>query len=284
MTYTLTILGCGVMGSAVLSAIYSAPKCTSEIKSLYPSKIITCNNDKEAADQVTDMINKLGESPNCITIDSTYGNNSAAIKQSKVIILALKPYLVESVMNDIKPFIGEQHIISLAAGWTIDGLSYYSPKISRVMTNTPAKYGYGCAVVAHSEHIVENEKNLVCELISHVGKYVELPEKNMDAATALVGSGPAFVLLMLEGLMESGIKMGIPLKESKECALKVLEGTAKMVELSGTHPSELKHQVCTPGGTTIAGLCVMEDKGVKSGIIRGVEEAANVAAQLGKKK
>ncbi|CAG60545.1 PRO3 [Nakaseomyces glabratus] len=283
MTYTLTILGCGVMGQAVLSAIYKAPKATSVIKALYPSKIITCNHDEPSAQQVTDLISTFETSPNGIEVVSTYGKNVEAVKQSDVIILGTKPFLAEQVLNGVKDVTSGKLIISLAAGWTIGQLQAYTPSVSRVMTNTPAKYGYGCAVVSHSPQVTEDQKSLVSELISHVGKYVELPEKNMDAATALVGSGPAFVLLVLESLMESGIKMGIPLKESTECALKVLEGTAKMVEESGVHPSVLKHQVCTPGGTTIAGLCVMEDKGVKSGIIRGVEEAARVAAELGKK-
>lgn len=188
------------------------------------------------------------------------------------------------MLNGVKSVIGGKLLISLAAGWTIDQLSQYTSTVCRVMTNTPAKYGYGCAVVSYSADVSKEQKPLVNELISQVGKYVELPEKNMDAATALVGSGPAFVLLMLESLMESGLKLGIPLQESKECAMKVLEGTVKMVEKSGAHPSVLKHQVCTPGGTTIAGLCVMEEKGVKSGIINGVEEAARVASQLGQKK
>lgn len=284
MGYTLTILGCGVMGQAVLSAIYNAPKAEStEAASLYPSKIITCNHDSKSAGDVDSLLTTFGGSPNGITVESTYGQNDRAASEADVIILATKPFFVEPVLSKVQSEVQGKLIISLAAGWTIHQLSTYSDVVSRVMTNTPAKYGYGCAVVSHSEQVMERQRKLVSQLIGHVGKYIELPEKNMDAATALVGSGPAFVLLMLESLMESGIKMGIPLKESRECAIKVLEGTAKMVEISGAHPSVLKHQVCTPGGTTIAGLCVMEDKGVKSGIIRGVEEAARVAAELGKK-
>ncbi|KAH3902476.1 probable Pyrroline-5-carboxylate reductase [Saccharomycodes ludwigii] len=285
--YTLSIIGCGVMGQALLSAIYNAPKATNEeLASFYPSKIITCNHDQKSTDQVLKLLETYGESPNGIKVECSFDENEKAVKDSEVIILATKPYLVESILTPLKPILQnkQQVIISIVAGWTIESLCQYSRKVSRVMTNTPAKFGYGCAVVSHSSEVDSVEKALVKELISKVGSYVELPEKNMDAATALVGSGPAFVLLILESLMESGIKMGIPLKESKECAIKVLEGTAKMVEITGEHPSVLKHQVCTPGGTTIAGLCVMEDKGVKSGIIRGVEEACNVASKLGKKK
>lgn len=281
MGYTLTMLGCGVMGQAILSAIYNAPK--SDKTSLYPSKIIACNGDVVAATQVTELIKGYGESPNGIVVDSTYGDNIAAVKQSDVIILGTKPYLVELVMNELTDVIKGKLIVSIAAGWTISQLQGYSNVVSRVMTNTPAKYGYGCAVIAHSKEVDNEQKQLVSELISNVGVCVELPEKNMDAATSLVGSGPAYVLLMIESMMESGIKMGIPLAESLKCTLQVLEGTVKMVEKSGTHPSVLKHQVCTPGGTTIAGLCKMEEYGVKNGIIKGVEEGAIVAAKLGKK-
>lgn len=284
MTYTLTILGCGVMGSAVMSAIYKAPKATSETAHMYPSKIITCNHNQEAADVVVDMIDKLGPSPNNITVESTWGKNEDAIKQSKLVILATKPYLVEPVLSSVSSLLKDKHIISLAAGWTIGQLSEYCPTVTRVMTNTPARYGAGCAVLSHNSQVSTEQKATVKELIGHVGTSVELPESNMDAATSLVGSGPAFTLLMIESMIEAGLQMGIPLKESTECSLQVLEGTVKMVRESGMHPGQLKHQVCTPGGTTIAGLCVMEDKGVKSGIIRGIEEAANKASQLGKKK
>lgn len=272
------------MGQALLSAIYNAPKaCDAETAKLYPSTIITCNHDEASAKQVDRVLETFEESPNGIKVESTYGKNQDAVSKSSVVILATKPFLVEKVLSGVQSEIKDKIVISLAAGWTIGQLTEFTGKVSRVMTNTPAKYGYGCAVVSHSDAITADDKAVVSQLVSHVGKYIELPEKNMDAATALVGSGPAFVLLIIESLMESGIQMGIPLKESKECALKVLEGTVKMVEKSGEHPGVLKHQVCTPGGTTIAGLCVMEDKGVKSGIIRGVEEAAKVAAKLGKK-
>lgn len=271
------------MGQALLSAIYNAPKATEETAHFYPSTIITCNHDELSTKQVVDLVATFGESPNGIKVESSYGQNEEAVERASVVILATKPFYVEPVLNKLQNKFNGKLMISLAAGWTIGQLQKYCELVSRVMTNTPAKYGYGCAVVSHASTVDNERKQLVAQLINHVGKYIELPEKNMDAATALVGSGPAFVLLMIESLMESGIQMGIPLKESKECALKVLEGTVKMVEKSGEHPSALKHQVCTPGGTTIAGLCVMEDRGVKSGIIRGVEEAAKVAAQLGKK-
>ncbi|SCU77515.1 LADA_0A00848g1_1 [Lachancea dasiensis] len=281
MGYTLAILGCGVMGQALLSAIYNAPAASPETKEFYPSKIITCNSSKGSAGNVEELIKSFGKSANDIEVETTFDDNKRAVNEAQVVLLGTKPYLAQEVLNSVN--VSEKLLLSLVAGWTIEQLGEYSQYVTRIMTNTPAKFGYGMAVLSHSARVSNHNKSLVKELVGNIGDCIELPEKNMDAATALVGSGPAFVLLMMESLMESGIKMGIPLKESKQCAIKVLEGTAKMVEKTGEHPSVLKHQVCTPGGTTIAGLCVMEEKGVRSGIVKGVEEAAAVASRLGKK-
>ncbi|QGN17119.1 pyrroline-5-carboxylate reductase [Kluyveromyces marxianus] len=284
MGYTLAIVGCGVMGQALLSAIYNAPKAEESLAEHYPSKIIACNESALSSSSVEKLVKGFGKSPNGIEVEIFTARNVEAVKQSSVVILAVKPYLAEKVMEEIKPEGRGPVLISLAAGVTLSQLTAYFPNSVRVMTNTPAKFGYGTAVVSYAEAVSESNKTRVKELVRHVGTCLELPEKNMDAATALVGSGPAFALLIIESMMEAGLKMGIPLKESRECAIKVLEGTAKMVEITGESPGALKHQVCTPGGTTIAGLCVMEDKGVKSGIIRGIEEAARVATELGQGK
>lgn len=275
-SYTLAILGCGTIGQALLSAYLAAPA-----EKTAPAKIIACVKSESSANKLKEQ---YASSP--IPFEVSFGDDSNrnAVAQAKVVIIGTKPYLTEDALRSTQISCSEDKLlISMVAGWTIEQFSMYSLKVSRVMTNTPAKYGFGTAVVANSANIDDAERQLILDLVSPIGKVVELPEKHMDAATSLVGSGPAFVLLMLEGLIEGGLSMGIPFDESKECALKVLEGTAKMVELSGLHPGELKHKVCTPGGTTIAGLVEMEKNGVKSGIISGVKEAAVVAAKLGKK-
>lgn len=276
--YTLTILGSGTIGQAFLSAYFAS----NEKPINGPSKIIACVRSESSA-------NKLKEKySHCITADILFEvsfdaeQTKQAVAEASVVVVGLKPYMTESVLNSIGSLDGKL-LISLVAGWTIEQFQQYSRKISRVMTNTPAKYQYGTAVVANSSEITPVEAKLISDLIGPIGKVIELPEKNMDAATGLVGSGPAFVLMMLEALMESGLNLGIPLKESKEAAIKVLEGTAKLVELSGRHPGELKHEICTPGGTTIAGVVEMESRGLKTAIIKGVEKAAQRASDLGKK-
>lgn len=270
--YTLVILGTGVMGTAVLSAVLKSKP------SPFPGKIICCTASSGSA-------TKLAETFGDAIEVSSGADNIAAVKQADILILGCKPFLCEAIMKSVESALnGDQLIISLLAGWTIDQLkaACKSPYIARVMTNTPAKYGCGTAVVSLSKK-AEQFKDTVMALVDTVGMAIQLPEKNMDAATSLVGSGPAFVLLMMQALAEGGVRMGIPYKVAKDCAAKVMEGTAKMVLESGEHPDALKSMVCTPGGTTIGGLLIMEDKGVKGTIARAVEEAANIASNLGKK-
>ncbi|CDK29350.1 unnamed protein product [Kuraishia capsulata CBS 1993] len=266
--YTVCILGAGVMGTAVLSAILKSEFTP------YPKGFICCTGSEESAIRVKHAF------PN---VDTSFGgNNDKAVSQSDVVILGCKPFMCEKILESVKTSIEGKLLISLAAGWTIDQLQKYSTRVARVMTNTPAKFGYGMAVISLNEG-AEPDRELIEKLINPVGKAIFLPEKNMDAATSLVGSGPAFCLLMMESLIDGGVRMGIPYAAAKECAAKVMEGTARMVIETGDHPAVLKSAVCTPGGTTIGGLMVMEDKGLRSAIARGVEEAAVIAAQLGKK-
>lgn len=258
------------MGSAVLNSVLKASF------SPYPSKFICCTGDKKSADELQAT---YGDK-----IESSYGDsNIEAVRRADVIVLGCKPYMCEPIMAQVGSALNDkQLVISLLAGWTIKQLQAYTPCIARIMTNTPAKFGYGMAIVSFSPE-AEVHRDLVMKMVNTLGKAIELPEKNMDAATSLVGSGPAFCLVMMEALAEGGVRMGIPYNVAKECAAKVMEGTAQMAMITGEHPEALKASVCTPGGTTIGGLLVMEDHGVRSGISRAVEEAANIASALGKK-
>ncbi|KAG7888438.1 hypothetical protein KL935_002975 [Ogataea polymorpha] len=272
--YTLTILGCGTMGTAVLAAMLQTKF------EPYPAKIICCTNSEKSALKLKET---YGDK---IEVSFGAANNAKAVGEAEVLMLGCKPFLCEQVYDQVKSHLpGDQLVISLLAGWSIDQLRIWSPKagkIARVMTNTPAKFGCGVAVVSFSDECLPHE-DFVLKIVGGVGTAIKLPERNQDAATALVGSGVAFSLLFMEALTEGGIRMGIPAAIAQECAAKVMEGTAKMVKETGQHPGALKLAACTPGGCTIGGLLVMEDKGVRSGVSRAVEEATNIASQLGKK-
>lgn len=272
--YTIAVLGCGVMGTAVTSAILKAKF------EPYPSKIICCTNSEKLS---TELKSKLDSD----LIETSYGSesNNKAVSKADIVILGCKPFMFKDVYEQVKGSLsGDQLIISLLAGTTIEELSVMSPYVAKVMTNTPAQFGCGMAVVSFSDEAESKYSDLVMKLIDPVGKAMKLPEKNMDAATALVGSGPAFCLLMMEALVDGGVRMGLPYAVAKESAAKVMEGTAKMVLETGEHPAALKSKICTPGGTTIGGLLKMEDAGVRGGIARAVEEAANISASFAKKK
>lgn len=270
--YTITVLGCGVMGTAVVSAILKADFQP------YPSKIICCTSREELALNLKKKLNHE-------IIEVSHGTeaNSKAVKEADIVILACKPYMYKTILSQV-PINSDSLLISLMAGVTTEELQQYTHDVAKVMTNTPAQYGCGTAMVSFSGNDTEEKYgDLVMKLINPVGLAMKIPEKNMDAATALVGSGPAFCLLMMESLIDGGVRMGLPFDVAKDAAAKVMEGTAKMVLETGDHPAALKSKVCTPGGTTIGGLLKLEDAGVRGSIARAVEEAANISASFAKK-
>lgn len=270
--YTITVLGCGVMGTAVVSAILNTTFDN------YPKRIICCTNSEKGMEKLKENLK------NNDILEFSYGaNNSAAVSKADIIILGCKPYMYQDVHAQVKSALtGSQLVISLLAGVTLSELEIFSSYVSKVMTNTPAKFGCGTAAISISPS-TEKFTDLITSLINPIGLAFHIPEKNMDAATALVGSGPAFCLLMMESLIDGGVRMGLPYEIARLSAAKVMEGTAKMVLESGDHPAVLKSKVCTPGGTTIGGLLKMEDAGVRAGIARGVEEAAIISKSFAKK-
>ncbi|CUM65088.1 uncharacterized protein PRCAT00002713001 [Priceomyces carsonii] len=271
--YTITVLGCGVMGNAVVSAILSASF------EPYPSKIICCTNSEKLSQALE---KKLKHD----IVEFSYGieSNKSAVSKAHIVVLGFKPYMLHTVYEQVKEVLtGEQLIISLLAGTSLEELTIFSPYVAKVMTNTPAQFGCGTAAISFTEKAEEKYRDLVIKLTDPLGLALQIPEKNMDAATSLIGSGPAFYLLMMEAMIDGGIRMGFPYATAKEAAAKVMEGTAKMVLETGEHPAALRSKICTPGGTTIGGLLKMEDAGLRSAIARGVEEAANISASFKKK-
>ncbi|WLF80249.1 delta 1-pyrroline-5-carboxylate reductase [Lodderomyces elongisporus] len=270
--FTLTVLGAGVMGTAVSSAILN-----SSVKP-YPKKVILCTP------QPTDTLKETFDKFDNVEYSFTAEGNKKAVKEADIILLAVKPFMYQQVYDEVKDALtGDQLLISLLAGTTINELSIFTKNVAKVMTNTPARYGCGTAAIAFSPDVSQEQQELVKKLIEPVGLTVCIPEKNMDIATSLIGSGPAFCLLMMESMIDGAVRMGMPYDVARVSAAKVMEGTAKMLLETGDHPAALKSKVCTPGGTTIGGLLKMEDGALRSTIARGIEEAANISASFAKK-
>ncbi|OBA22298.1 pyrroline-5-carboxylate reductase [Metschnikowia bicuspidata var. bicuspidata NRRL YB-4993] len=270
--FTLVVMGAGVMGTTFTSAILNSNV------SPYPGKIHLCLKSDGNSKAL-----KEAYPQDFVEVHSDTAAKNRAVASADVVILGCKPFHYKAVYQEIRGSLGHATLlISLLAGVTIEQLRVFTPNVARVMTNTPARYGCGMATVAFAESASEDQRALVLGLAGTLGTAMEIPEKNMDAATALVGSGPAFCLLMMEALYDGGVRMGLQHEVARTAAAKVMEGTAKMVLETGEHPAVLKSKVCTPGGTTIGGLLKMEDAGVRGAISRAVEEAAEISASFAK--
>jgi pyrroline-5-carboxylate reductase len=215
----------------------------------------------------------------------TTSDNREIAKNCNIIILAVKPQNMDDVTGEIGDYISDDKIVvSIAAGITLSYLSsrLKTSKIIRVMPNTPALVQEGMSVLSMCECIHDKEMGLVRDIFMSIGKVMVLPEKYMDAVTALSGSGPAFFACFVEALIEAGEKAGLTKENAAELTIQTMIGTAKMLE-TGMPPAQLREMVTSPGGTTAAGLKFFEDKGMKN-LVAGVIEAAQKRSQeLGRK-
>lgn len=211
--------------------------------------------------------------------------NKAVAEFADVVFLCTKPYAVEQVVSEISDEISENTlVVSIAAGIStekIENASKKSTPVVRVMPNTPLLVGEGMTAACKGKYATQEHINYVIDLFSNSGRCVEVQEKMINAVTGISGSGPAFMYLIIEALADGGLKLGLPKKVALELAAQTALGAAKMVLETGKHPSLLKDEVTTPGGTTIAGLMVMEEKGIRSALAKTVEETAKTAEKLG---
>ena len=215
----------------------------------------------------------------------TTPDNKEVVRNCNIIILAVKPQNMDDVTAQIADVISEDKIIvSIAAGITLSYLSsrLNTAKIIRVMPNTPALVQEGMSVMSMCECMHDKEIGLIKDIFMSVGILISLPEKYMDAVTALSGSGPAFIAYFIEAMIEGGIKTGLSKDNATELAVQTLLGTAKLLD-TGISPSKLREMVTSPKGTTAAGLKVFEEKGLKEGVIAAIEAAVNRARELGGK-
>jgi pyrroline-5-carboxylate reductase len=215
----------------------------------------------------------------------TTTDNTLLTKSSDIILLALKPDRVRTVLEEIRGTLTADHlVVSIAAGIPIrllEDLSGGKARIVRVMPNTPALIGQGAAAFSPGRQATREDIVAVRAMLESVGTAVELAEKHLDAVTGLSGSGPAYVFMVIEALADGGVKMGLPRSVAMELAAQTVAGAAKMVLETKKHPGELKDQVASPGGTTIAGISQLERGGLRAALIEAVEAATKRSVELG---
>jgi pyrroline-5-carboxylate reductase len=262
-------IGAGNMGEAIIRGLVQSGK-------VQPSEII-------AGDINPERLHAIAE---------TYGIRTAAsnievAEKSSIILIAVKPMMIDLLLDELAPCSRENQLyISIAAGIPIDRFAEkLHPKagIVRVMPNTPASVLAGMTALFPGQNVSPENHQIALSIFECIGKAVTIyNESLMDSITGLSGSGPAFVLLMIESLSDAGVQMGISRKEAVILAAQTVYGTAKMLLETGKHPAELRDMVTTPGGTTIAGIRALENGNFRATVMSAVEAATLRSRQMGK--
>lgn len=200
------------------------------------------------------------------------------VSKCDTIIMACKPYQIESVLNIIGKDLKGKALVSVAAGWGYDKYMTYldeDVRVQFVMPNTPAMVGEGVLLFEEKNSLLEEEKKDIKELFAATGKVVELSSALMGIGGAVTGCGPAFVDMFIEAYADAAVKYGIPRKTAYELVSQMVLGSAKLQLETGEHPGVLKDNVCSPSGTTICGVASLEKSGFRSACIESIDAIMN---------
>ena len=215
-------------------------------------------------------------------------NQKELVQQCKYIFLCVKPDAVEQLISSIHNFLKPtQVLVSIAAGVTLTQLANYTAtnqKIIRVMPNICAMVEESMSSVTYNSSVSEEDKKEVISILKPLGRVEEIDEKKIHAVTAVSGSSPAFVFMLIEALSDAAVCGGLPRDKSYRFAAQAVYGAAKMVLETGHHPAVLKDMVCSPGGTTIAAVRSLEEKGFRASIFEGVMDCITKSIDLACKK
>ncbi|HVJ84752.1 MAG TPA: pyrroline-5-carboxylate reductase [Caulifigura sp.] len=266
-TLRIGFIGCGRMATAIAQGLVNAR---------YVGANQITGSDPSAA--MREAFTKATGTP-------VVADNLTVLKQSDVVVLAVKPQHMGPLLKEIASGIEAKHlIVSVAAGVslaTLSGTLGSSVRLIRVMPNTPCLVGAGATAFARGAKATADDASLVTELFSTIGIALEVPESLLDAVTGLSGSGPAYVFQIIEALSDGGVRCGLPRAAATQLAAQTVLGAAKMVLETGEHPGALKDAVASPGGTTIAGLHELERGGLRGTLMNAVEAATKRSQELG---
>ena len=258
------IIGAGVMGETLLSGLVRAGRRVDQLMV-----------GEKRADRAQELEERYGV--------AVVSNREAAAKADTV-ALVVKPQDMADVLAEIAPEMRPgQLIVSLAAGITTAFIESRVPDgvaVVRVMPNTPALVDEGMAAIAPGSHCDESHLVEAESLMASTGKVLRIPEKQMDAVTAISGSGPAYIFFVVESMIEAGVHLGLPRATATELVVQTLVGSAAMLRETGTHPVVLREQVTSPGGTTASALRELEIHKVRAAFLAAMEAARNRSREL----
>jgi pyrroline-5-carboxylate reductase len=259
-------IGCGNMGGAMLAGILDSGKCSA-------GDVMVSVKSEESAKAKNEQYHVEATTDNC-----------AVARFADVLFLAVKPQFYESVIREIRDCVSEdQLIITVAPGktfaWLTDTFGR-ELKFIRTMPNTPSLVNEGMMGMCANSRVTEEELIQVRELCGGFSRTEVIPENLMDVVTAVSGSSPAYVFLFIEAMADAAVAGGMPRSQAYTFAAQAVLGSAKMVLETGKHPGELKDMVCSPGGTTIQAVRVLEEKGMRSAVIEAMMKCLDISRNM----
>lgn len=264
----IALIGTGNMGSACAEAVRRA---------MPDAELLLVNRTRARAEALAD---RLG--------GATVTDARTAAEEADLLFLGVKPQMLESVAKEIGDVTARREgllLVSMAAGVTLERLGALfgqALSIVRMMPNLPMTVGEGMTLWCANGHVTVAQKQDFCRVLASSGCLGELPERLIDAGSAVSGCGPAFVCLFLEALADGGVACGLTRAQATEYAVQTLLGTAKQLRESGIHPAALKDAVCSPGGSTIEGVRALEDGAFRATVLRAVSAAFEKTRKLGR--
>lgn len=261
----LGFIGAGNMAQAIIGGVIGSGLVARE-------EIIASAATQKTIDKVKELY----------TINTTL--NNAEVAKADIVFLAVKPVYCEQVIQEIKANITDKQIIvSIAAGKDLAWLETQlgaDRKIVRTMPNTPALVGEGITAVCPNENVDEKDLQVVCDLLGSFGKAEVIKETMMDAVIAVSGSSPAYVFMFIEAMADAAVAEGMPRAQAYQFAAQSVLGSAKMVLETGKHPGELKDMVCSPAGTTIEAVRVLEQTGFRGSVMECMKACADKSRNM----
>ncbi len=267
MKYELGFIGTGNMGSALAQAA---------AKSVDVKKIILANRTIKKAEELA------------VSLNCNYGTNDEAAKESRFIFLGVKPQIMADMLNGIKDILAQREtgfvLVSMAAGMSIEKIKSLAGgdyPVIRIMPNTPVSIGKGMILCCADSKVTAEETEDFKKAMAFAGSVDFIDESLIDAASALSGCGPAFVYMFIEALSDGAVECGLARSKAINYACQTLIGSAELVLKSGKHPGELKDAVCSPKGSTIAGVHALEKNGFRNAAMDAVKSAYDRTKELG---
>ena len=264
----LAVLGGGVMGETIVSAALAAGWTFDDVRVTERSAL--------RANELSDRYGVRAADP-----------HAKVAAWADVVVIALKPHDVAGVLDEVAGSLRPGTlVVSVAAGLTCASLEQRLPAgtaVVRVMPNTPAVIGQGVSAVSAGTHAGERHLALTERLLARTGLVVRAPEKDLDAVTAISGSGPAYVFYVIDAMAEAGVLLGLTRDRARELAVATVLGAAAMARETGEHPVVLRERVSSPGGTTVAGVRQLDAHGVRAAIIAAAEAARDRSVELGRR-